>query len=721
MVEFRRRCDAEGRERLEGLPEWMSDLLLARGIDTPERAERFLHPSLEQLYDPMKMLCMGRAVEMIREAIGRGDRILVYGDYDVDGISACTVLLETLREEGADADFRVPHRHTEGYGLNTAAVEEIAKAYQLLITVDCGISNVAEVARAKALGMKVIVTDHHEIPETLPDADAILDPLLRPEQIAHLLGGETEPYPFPRLCGAGVALKICQALQGMAGVEKRLEVAALATVADIVPLVDENRVIVREGLLRMPHSSRPGLRALMECASVHAPVSSEDIAFRLGPRLNAAGRLEHAEQGVRLLMTRDEEEGRKLAEHLEKLNRERQDRENAVLKEAADLFRVQADLTRDRIIILEGEDWNTGLIGLAAGKFCERLHHPTIVLSRQGDTAVGSCRSIPGINIFDMLGTCTDILVRYGGHAQAAGLTVKAENIPELRLRLNREIRERCDDRCFIPIKDYDTEMALADVTLKTVEELSAMEPTGFGNPAPVFLVRGASVQSARRVGKDHSHLRISLLEGNAERSGIGFGLGDEADHALRTVDALFRPDRNEYNGRVSAQIQVQALRPASGRRENPKETENERKRNRFLEFLQEMSMLASKNPEYGGVSFRIRPEHLLKERIRRMDLTDEELRTVYKTLRDLSREGSGALGSAGMLKAELSLTEEQLWTVLTAFRETGLLQFQVSPFRVELNASPARCRMTDSPLIRYLRGCREPEETLRDHTKEGG
>ena len=680
MIQFKPRFTAERQPPIPGVPEWMSSLLRGRGIDSGEKASRFLHPSLDQLWDPMRMQDMEKAVTLIREAISRKDHILVYGDYDVDGICACTVLLETLLEEGAQAEFRIPNRHSEGYGLNREAVEEIARNYQLLITVDCGIANLAEVRRAKELGMEVIVTDHHEIPPELPPADAVLNPLL----------GD---YPFRRLCGAGVALKLCQAMQGIAGVEKRLEVAALATVADIVPLMDENRVIVREGMLRMAHTSRPGLRALMECAQVGPAVRSEDIAFRLGPRLNAAGRLEDASQGVRLLMTRDAEEARTIAEHLEENNRLRQDMERRTISEALELLPRQTDLCRDRIIILEGENWNNGLIGLVAGRLCERFHHPVIVLSRQGDSAVGSCRSIPGINIFQALQRCGDLFLRFGGHEQAAGLTVPVKNIPELRMRLNRIIQEQCDERCFIPVQEYDGELSFREVTLDTVQLLEQLEPTGFGNPAPVFLTRDAAVLELRRVGKDGSHLRLVLSDAGETRSGIGFGLGREADTPCEKVDVLFRPDRNEFNGRGSAQLQVRALRPAG---EGAPEEEQF-----FPALLQEMSRRASKKPEYDFPEAELRPEHLLKEQMEKFRMTDAELREVYIRLRELRGR---SFSSPEELAAAAGQPVERLFTALMAFGETGLLSWRLNPFSVVLTEHPARCRMTDSPLIRYLR-----------------
>ena len=689
MVEFRRRCLAENRPPLSGVAPWMNDLLQARGIDTEEKKEKFLHPSLDDLHDPLAMRDLGKAVGLIRAAIARGDRILIYGDYDVDGVSAVTVLLETLREEGANVSFRIPSRHSEGYGLNLAAVEEIAGEYRMLITVDCGISNLREVQRAKELGMTVIVTDHHEVPAVLPPADAVLDPLL----------GD---YPFRRLCGAGVALKICQQMQGPAGVEKRIEIAALATVADLVPLVDENRVIVREGMARMEHTSRPGLRKLMELAGIAFPMQSDDIAFRLGPRLNAAGRLGDASRGVRLLTAGPEDaaEAEAIAAELDENNRQRQRMEEDILKEAEALFPEQADLRRDRAIVLLGEDWNPGLIGLAAGKICEKYHHPTAVLTRKPgeDRAVGSCRSVKGINIWEMLCGCGDLLERYGGHELAAGLTIPLENLPAFRERLNAEIREKCDDRSLIPVQEYDTELSLSEVTLDLVRDLETLEPTGFGNPPAVFLTKGASVQEARRVGRDRTHLKIRLLEGAALRDGIGFGLGAEADKGLTEADVLFRPTRNVYNGRESAQLQLTALRPSDA--EQAADGEN---LSVFRALLQEMSLLASNETGYGGPPAGLRPEHLLKERMAELDFSLEELREIYRRLR-----GAEEMASLRALAETLGLSEERTAAALAVFQERKLLAWQAAPFRLEMVPRPAKCDILASPLLRYVRKCRE-------------
>ncbi len=538
---------------LGSLSGWMSALLRARGIYTEEKARRFLNPSLSGLCDPFQMEGMKTAVELIRNAVEAGERIMIFGDYDADGICAVSVLLETLTEEGAQVSFRLPDRRKDGYGLNEGVVREIAGIARLLITVDCGISNHAEVALAKSLGMTVIVTDHHQLPEALPEADAVLNPLLG-------------SYPCPYLCGAGVALKICQALQGIPGLEKRLDLAAIATVADIVPLQDENRIIVREGLKRISTTVRPGLRALLECAGLSAPLKADELAFRIGPRLNAAGRLGDASLGVRLLLTGKTETARAAAKQLEEMNRLRQNQEREITSEALRRIGETPSFTEDRVLIAVGEGWNPGLIGLAAGKICEKYYRPAIVLSipEDGSPAVGSCRSIPGVHIFELLRECGDLLVRFGGHAQAAGLSVKAENIPALREKLNRIVRETCGEGVFIRRLEYDLEIPFRSWTPDTLSELELLEPTGCGNPCPVFLLSGASVQSMRRVGRDLSHLQLSLLtpENTAVR-GIAFSRGEEAEKEHTDVDLLYRPVRNVYNGRVSIEAQVLELQPS--------------------------------------------------------------------------------------------------------------------------------------------------------------
>ena len=531
----------------DGLPAWFSSLLYARGIRTEEEASRFLNPSADDLHDPFLLPGMRETVSLLRAAIADGKTIMVYGDYDADGVCASSILMEVLHEEGASLAYRIPSRHTEGYGLNAEAVRDIARKAQLLITVDCGVSNVDEVALAKELGLTVIITDHHQPPEVLPQADVVMDPLL----------GD---YPFPGLCGAGVALKICQALQGMAGVEKRLDLAAIATVADVVPLRDENRIIVSEGLKRIAATARPGLRALLASAGLTPPYSADDLAFRIGPRLNAAGRLGDAKLGVHLLLTPDPAKAENIAALLEEANRTRQRFEREMT--AAALSGLSAEsLAASHVILVSGEDWNPGLIGLTAGRLCDRFHLPTVALSIHGDTAVGSCRSIPGISIYRMLQACEDLLERFGGHEQAAGLTVKAENIPLLRERLEKVISAAAPEETFLPAMEYDLALPFRTWTPETLSLLSRLEPVGCGNPPPLFLLQDAEVQSIRRVGRDGSHLKLTLLDEDLSVvEGIAFGAGDTADESPRKLDLLYRPVLNDFRGRTAVEAQVAAI-----------------------------------------------------------------------------------------------------------------------------------------------------------------
>ncbi len=771
MLQFIRR-GPDHAQSIGNLPLWLSTLLRNRGVDTPEKAERFLHPDLSHLHDPFLMQGMDKAVRLIKAAVKQGDPIIIYGDYDCDGVCATSILLETLRDMGAAPAFRIPSRHEEGYGLNCNAVREMAESYKLLITVDCGVTNHEEVKRAQLLGMTVIVTDHHQLADTPSPADVVLNPLL----------GD---YPFRRLCGAGVALKLTQALLGMEGVMRRIDLAALATVADLVPLTDENRVIVREGMLLMEGSVRPGLRALLTVSGVEGAVNTGHLGFRLAPRINAGGRLEDAAQGVRLLTADEASEADPIALHLEEANAQRQAMEQDITQQAIDMIPECVDFRDDRIIIVMGHGWNHGVVGLAAGRICEKYHFPTIVLTETDGMAVGSCRSIPGVSIHGMLTTCKDLFERFGGHEQAAGLTMKAEFLPELRRRMNLAINENCDLRFYIPQKEYDLTIRLQEVDLDMVDRLSLLQPTGYGNPNPVFLSRGAHLQQAMRVGKTRTHLKLSLLDGGALRDGIAFGLGDLADAGYDLVDVLFTPERNEFRGRATAQMMVSAMTPAEGSVPLPDGNAL------FTALLQEMMHLAANTYESPaaveavtassvrkmtangrgvlligherGSALRILAEceaevavrsvtderafntllmcpeaekltdswtdiilvdgdvlpgeaaaiasacprariHALKGENSLMGLLsalamdDDTLRHLYKRVR------LGGTLAPVQLAQETGLTCQQVLTGMAAFHQVKLVEMSLDPYAVRV-LPPVKCRMDDSPLIRYLRG----------------
>ncbi len=531
-----------------GLPDRLLELLLDREIDTPQKIERYLHPKREDLYDPMLMQDMDKAVAVIRDALEKHEEITVFGDYDVDGVTATAILLTYLRKQGAQVDFYIPDRHGEGYGLNIAAVEQIATHSKLLITVDCGITCAAEVARAKELGMRVIVTDHHQLGPQLPQCEAVLNPLLG-------------SYPFRRLCGAGVAFKLVQAMGGTEAIEPLWELAALATIADIVPLMDENRVIVYYGLAAMAATQRPGLIALMESAGVDPQkVTSSDVAFRMAPRINAGGRLALASRGVQLLTTRRMDTAREIAEELNQDNIRRRELEIEIFHQADEMTRQQIDFLNERAIVICGEGWNPGVIGLAASRLVEKYKWPTILLSKDGDVCVGSARSIPGVNIHDAMSTCRDLFVRFGGHAQAAGLTIEAKNVPEFRRRLSEAIREQAAPEVFIPTEEYDLELELSEMTEEFVDAFSAMQPTGFGNPAPVFCVRGVHTTDVRTIGKDGAHLRLRLAQGSEMRPAIGFRMGERADDLPEVIEAIVTLSINVWQDKRNVQCELRQM-----------------------------------------------------------------------------------------------------------------------------------------------------------------
>ncbi len=551
MLRFVRRT-APGNGTLEGLPEWLAALLVQRGVDTREKAQRFLHPSMDQMHDPFLMQGMEDAVALIRKAAADRASVVVYGDYDVDGVCAASMLRAMLRDMGAAADYYIPSRHEEGYGLNEQAIRALAKDYSLLVTVDCGITGTEEVKLARELGMQVIVTDHHQLGPELPPADAVLNPLM----------GE---YPFRRLCGAGVVLKLIHALGGILAAAEYLDLAALATIADLVPMTEENRVIAALGLERLSDTKRPGLAALMEAAGMDGKtVRAGQVAFQLAPRINAGGRLKSASLGAELILTSDAAQARQLAQTLNEENARRQKLEAEIFGQALLQVEAETDFVSDRVLIAVGEGWNSGVIGLAASRLTERFHYPSIVLSQTGEECVGSARSIPGVNIHEMLSCCRDLFSRFGGHEQAAGLTMPARHVKEMRRRLSEAICQRCDPEAYVPAREYDLELSLHEVTGEMAQTLQVLQPTGLCNPEPVFLLKDAQVQDMRPVGREGAHLKCSLYKEGAMRPAIAFQMGKMAAAMPGRVDALFSPELNEWNGSVSVQCNIKAIRPGA-------------------------------------------------------------------------------------------------------------------------------------------------------------
>lgn len=550
MLAYTRRGADPTWTRPAEMPDILWRLLGARGVASNEEARQFLAPDATQLLSPLLLSCMEEAAGRIRRAASAGEKVWVWGDYDVDGVCATAILLSALRGLGLSPQSYLPSRHSEGYGLNEGGIRRIAEqGCTLLITVDCGVNAVDLAYLARSLGMDLLITDHHRPGPQLP-ACPVVNPLLN-------------DYPNPGLCGAGVAFKLALALQPGAAMSL-IDLAALATVADVVPLLGENRAIVSLGLALMNRRPRPGIQALCAEAGLSGPIRAGHLGFQLGPRLNAGGRVGSARQALELLESATPAQAQPLAQALELENSQRRALEGQILSEAEDQLAV-VDLSRACAIVLAG-DWNVGVVGLAASRLVERYHLPTVLLARVGGALTGSCRSIPGVDIFEALTAVGGLLTRFGGHKQAAGLTLEEEKLPAFREALNQAILRTCDPLAFIPRAEYDGEINLAQVDQPLTALLEQLQPCGFGNPAPVLRCRG-TVTQARPVGKEGAHLSFTLAQENAALRGIFFSQGSRAQELQGSAcDLLFAPLLNSYNNRLSVQLEAKAARPANPR-----------------------------------------------------------------------------------------------------------------------------------------------------------
>ncbi len=542
-----------------GLPPLAALVLCARGVDTPEKARAFLDAGTGQLQEPLLMKDMDRAAGRVAAALAAGETIAVYGDYDVDGITATSLLTDFLRREGGTVIPYIPDRMEEGYGLNTDALETLHRAgVSLVVTVDCGITAVEEARRARELGMDLVITDHHECKEELPDALAVVDPH-RPDC----------PYPFKRLAGVGVALKLVLALGGPARQEELLrryaDLSAIGTVADVMSLTWENRTIVTLGLEAMRRTSRPGLKALLRQAGLEErPLNSMAIGYTLAPRINASGRMGCASLAAELLLTADPARGEELAACLCELNRERQAIEARISEECQALAEALPQEKR-YALVLAGKHWHQGVVGIVASRLAEKYSCPAFMICLQDGKGKGSCRSFGGFNLFAALEHCAPLLEGFGGHALAAGFTIREENIPAFTAAMNDYVR-RCTGGAEM-VSALDVDCAVEDVgilTLEGVEGLDLLEPYGSDNPKPVFYLQGCLITALSEVGGGR-HLKLRLTAGGRSFDAIFFSAtGAEAGVAQGDrVDVAFTPQINEYRGWRSVQLQVCDLRPA--------------------------------------------------------------------------------------------------------------------------------------------------------------
>jgi single-stranded-DNA-specific exonuclease len=526
-------------------------MLVARGYDTPAKVQVFFNPTAEALHDPLQLKGMTEAVELLREGLAQGQRILIHGDYDCDGVCGTTLLMEALQEVGADVGYHLPDRFQEGYGLSMLAVERCKQeGFGLLVSVDCGSSSHLEIEAAKAAGIKVIVTDHHTVPQEPPQPHAFVNP-----QQAGC------PYPFKGICGTGVAFKLIQALRGQSGLQPDhfLDLVALATVADVVPLIDENRVLVQFGLQEVGRSRREGLTALMEVAgrSGRDVVDAFTVGFTLGPRLNAAGRMEHARAGVELLMSRSLTEARQLATHLDNLNEERKECERRIQEEIEIRLRSDPQRYRSGAIVEWGEGWHEGVIGITAGRLAEKYGVPTLVIATDGERAKGSGRSPENVDLYQALRACERLFQKYGGHPRAGGFSLHSQHLPELREEMARVSNDLRDGLAPVWL-DGTVTLAQADIDL--VKELERMEPFGEKNPKPAFLMEGVDVVHQRLVGKAAEHLQLEIEQVGQRRRAIAFRqadlVGDLKTQEYR-YDLRCELGRDTYKGQEQLRLQV--------------------------------------------------------------------------------------------------------------------------------------------------------------------
>lgn len=538
-----------------GISPFAAQLLINRGIKTAAEARSYLYPTLDELHSPFKLADMDKAVERIHQAISRGEKICVYGDYDVDGTTATALLLNTFRQMDVPVDYYIPNRFGDGYGLSEATVEKIHQKTKakLLITVDCGITSVKEVALANQLGIDVIVTDHHQPETEQPPAYALISPKIP--------GNE---YPYTELAGVGLAFKLAQGLtDDTAFLESLLDLVALGTVADIASLTGENRILSRLGLAELDKRERPGVHALCEAAGhqIDTPLDGQAISFKLGPRINAAGRIDTAGKVVELLTTDSEDVATRIASELNQANQQRQELGKQIQDEALEI--IEKEIDEDTLgIVVASDKWKEkaqGVVGIVAARLKETFYKPAVVLAINGDEATGSGRCIDGMNLADSFVACTELLVKHGGHAAAAGLTLKKKNIAKFRKAFNEYACEHLTEEALQPKLELEFETRLSLLTLETLKELEQFEPFGKDNPKPHFGTRRVKVNGVpTQMGKEKNHLRMFVSDSTVKRCAIDWGAGDKLITFRRpnmSLNIAYSPQINEWQGTRSVQL----------------------------------------------------------------------------------------------------------------------------------------------------------------------
>ena len=674
-------CAAVERLTDAGYPYLVSSVLASRGVSCPEQATEFLTQETTLVHSPFLMKDMDKAVARIDRALSDGERIAIFGDYDVDGITATCIMVDYLKGRGADVVHYIPRRIEDGYGLSCEAIEGLRKGgATLLVTVDCGITGVEEVAYARSIGMDVVVTDHHECKETLPVAAAVVDPRRTDCE-----------YPFKHLAGCGVALKLVLALGGPDREEalfsRYCTLAAIGTVADVMQMTGENRTIVSRGLASLDRSDFIGLHALLKEAGLAGrEISSVQIGFVLAPRINAAGRMGAADMAADLLLCQDPVQAEELAKALCALNRERQSVEQTIYSQAEEMIEQMPEEER-RALVLASETWHQGVVGIVASRLSEKYSRPSFMIHLNGGVGKGSCRSWGGFNLFAALESCSDLLLGFGGHELAAGFTIDEANIPAFRARMNQYAAEYWVGKAPESALEVDVELRQPGrVTLQEVEALAALEPYGSGNARPLFCLMGATLLRTQNVGQNR-HLKLRLGKGNAQFDGIFFSTTSAACGCAEgdRVDAAFYLQVNEFRGSRTVQLQMVDIRPSLSAS------------SREQECLTLVEQCAAGEPVSARNAHRMLPSR-------------EQYAAVWRSLVHLTPEG--ALHTAYLpllrsLSAAMGKADSFLRSAfcLAVFQERGLLKLEIQgdTIDIQLAGRDKKVRLEDSEYIRRL------------------
>jgi len=537
----------------------LAQLLINRGLKCSSEVKKFIKADFGNLNNPNLFLDMTKALDRIIYSINNDERILIYGDYDVDGITSTALLFSVLKEITSNIYYYIPNRFQEGYGLNEQAINIALKnKISLIITVDCGISSVCEIEKAKELGIDVIISDHHIPQSSIPSAFAIINPKC------------DENYPFKELAGVGVSFKIAQALyarlnKNQENLNEFLDYVALGSIADSVPFVSENRILIKYGLRILNQTKKEGLKALIkECGLNEGEINTRDINYALAPRLNAAGRLEDPKIALELLLTESKERAKYLAKKLSEINNNRRNIGDSILKEAKIQAKKQINKENNHVLVLSAENWNQGVIGIIASRLVEEFNRPTIVISEKNDIGKGSGRSTQNFHLYKAIEQCKELLTNYGGHEHAAGIGIQSKKILEFKLKINKIYQTFMTEKEIIPQLDIDASILLKDINFNLLKDIDTLEPFGFGNPKPVFCSYENKISNWRLVGEKKQHIKMKVLEKDRLFYGIGFKLAKIGSKILtdnKRVSLAFNVELNRWNGAENIQINIKDIK----------------------------------------------------------------------------------------------------------------------------------------------------------------